>query len=200
MLARRSFVLGTAAALAGCASATLDPQARASIKSVYVEPAVLPELPTVVGPDGGALAVVAGKSAPAGKDAALRLKSIVDTQVRLGALIRDVAARELQSRGYRMAESADASDARLRFTVFHGLGVAGAVSNARGIAMTVNMELVRVPDQKRLVFGIANQVDAEVRPKTRQEPFDAWFANESLTAEQYRLIAENLVAQSLRGI
>jgi uncharacterized lipoprotein YajG len=139
------FALAAAAAIvfaAGCASPNLDAQTKASVRRVYIEP-IVPAKATVVPAEGGALAVTGGKSAPAPQNAAQRFQDIVDATVPLGPLLQEQAKKELSAKGYEVVPSASQSDAKLRFVVYHGLGVAGAMSNGRGIAMTVNMEMVR---------------------------------------------------------
>lgn len=196
---RRTFLVLAVAALAACAAPSLDPQARAAIRTVHVEPPRLPQ-PTVVPPEGGAAALAAGSPVPAGREAVARLQQIVEQQVQLSSFITATAQRELQARGYRIAPTPAGADATVRFTVFHGLGASAVTSGARGVAMTVNTEVVRNADGKRLLFQVANQVDAETRARTRHERYAAWFENEAMTIEQYRLVAAHLVAQSLRGL
>lgn len=197
---RRLAVVLALATLTGCGTASLDPQAKATIKSIYIQPPKLSDSPIVAPPEGGAMTVAAGKSAPAGKDAVIRLKQIVDDQVQLSPFITSVASKELQARGYRIVNSPGTADAIVRFTVYYGLGISAVTSNARGVSMTINTELVRNIDGKRLLFSNANLVDPEVRAKTRHQRYEAWFENEALTVDQYKLVAENLVAQTLRGM
>lgn len=198
---RRAVLGAVVLALVGCATSTLDPQVKSTVRSVFVEPPQLPALPSVVAPEGGALSVTSGQSAPAPKDAPQRLKAILDARVGLAKVITDQAERELLSKGYRVAPSASSADAILRFTVHHGLGVAATTSNARGVSMMVNMGLYRSNDDKRLLFAVENLItNPAAKSQVRVERFDVWFSNEELTASQYRLIAQSLVSQAMSGL
>lgn len=201
MYRRSLFVLAIAACLSGCATSTIDPQTKASVRRVYVEPVQFPSKATVVPAEGGALAVVSGKSAPAPARAAERFQEIVQSRVRLSTLLEEQAKKEVVAKGYQLANSAAQSDAKLRFTVYHGLGVAGVLSSDRGISMTVNMEMIHSTDGKRLLFGIANQVKAPAKlAQIRSAPYSDWFSNEALVAEQYQIVGEALVSQVLSGL
>jgi hypothetical protein len=178
----------------------MDAQTKAIVRRVYVEPVQLSK-PTVVPAEGGALAVASGKAMPAPEGAAERFHEIVDSKVRLAALLEEQARKELVARGYQVAASPGEADAKLRFVVFHGLGVAGAFSNGRGIAMTVNMSLLRSADDKRLLFGIANQVkDPAKLVQVKAAPYTDWFSNDAMVVEQYRLVSAALVSQVLSGL
>ncbi len=201
MQIRRAVLGAIVLLLAGCATSTLDPQVRSTVRSVFIEPPQLPALPSVVSPQGGALSVTSGRSTPAPKDAPQKLKAILDARVGLAKVIADQAERELGAKGYKVASSPKDADAVLRFTVHHGLGVAAVTSDARGVAMTVNMGLYRSSDDKRLLFTVENQVTSpDAKARVRNEPYEIWFSNEELTATQYRLVAESLVAQAMRGL
>jgi hypothetical protein len=189
-LIRRASLALLALALAACATSTLDAETKASVRSIHVEPVQLPEKASQVPPQGGA---------PAGS--AARLDQIVTERVKLAQLIRDQARRELERKGYRVSEDAARSDAKVRFIVYHGLGVAsGRVENNRGIAMTVNMEVTRTADGKRILFAIANRVGEPAKARVRSAPYAEWFADEALLADQYRVVAEALASQALAGM
>ena len=67
--------------------------------------------------------------------------------------------------------------------------------------MTVNMEMVRSTDDKRLVFAIANQVKEPAKlAKVRFAPYAEWFSNDAMVADQYRTVGEALVSQVLSGL
>jgi hypothetical protein len=67
--------------------------------------------------------------------------------------------------------------------------------------MTVNMAMVRSADDKRLLFGIANQVKDPARlAQVRSAPYADWFSNDALVLEQYRVVSEALVGQVLSGL
>jgi hypothetical protein len=57
--------------LAACATSKLDVGTKASIRSIYLEPAQFPSKPYVAPPEGGALAVTSGKVMDAPQDASL---------------------------------------------------------------------------------------------------------------------------------
>jgi hypothetical protein len=111
------------------------------------------------------------------------------------------AQRELVRTGYQVVETPGEADAKLRFMVVYGLGIASAFDNARGVATTVNMELARASDNKRLVFAITNVVkDPEKRALVRTAPYAQWFSDEALLVNQHRLIAEGLTVQAMAGL
>lgn len=203
LIVYRRFLLASAVllVLSACATSTLDPQSKASIRRVYVEPVQLPAKPTVVPAEGGALQVVSGKAMPAPADAAKRFQEIVQSGGQLSGMLEQWAKNELTAKGYQLATSPNQSDAKIRFVVYHGLGVAGVLSSDRGISMTVNMEMVRSADDKRLVFAIANQIkDPAKLAKVKFAPYEEWFSNETMVADQYRVVGEALVGQALSGL
>ena len=198
MLHRICLLLCTLA-LASCATSTLDAQTKAALRTVYVE-VQLPKPAHVVPIEGGALAVAYGKTSPIPGEAADRFDEVVVKQVGLSAFIRAQATQELRRKGYQVTEDASQSDARVRFIVYHGLGVASVLASDRGVAMTVNLEVVRNPGDKRVLFAIANTLDEPERKRLRTAPAREWFNNDALIVEQYHLVAKALTVKALSGM
>ena len=66
--------------------------------------------------------------------------------------------------------------------------------------MTVNAEMVRASDGRRLLFAVANQVKNPTTKGVRLVPYAEWFANDDFVVEQYRLVARLLTGQALEGL
>jgi hypothetical protein len=198
---RRTVLVLIALVLAGCASSSIDPQTKSELKTLYVEPPQLPGKPSVVAGTGGAMAVVGGAVPTTSADAEARLGDIVNRKVMLSVLVTNEARRALEAKGYKVVPNAAGADATVRFVIHHGLGVASVSGPDRGIAMTVNTEVVRLRDNKRLIFAIANQIkDPQAVARVRTARYEDWFTNESLVIEQYRVATKALVEQSLQGL
>jgi hypothetical protein len=187
-------------ALTSCATSKLAPEKKASLRNIHVAVEFLRE-PFVYGPEGNALQVTSGKAPDAPRDAAAQYAQLLARHLDVGKLIQEQAQRELVRKGYRIAADPGQADARLRFMVVYGLGVASAFNNARAVSTTVNMELVRASDSKRLVFAIAAVVkDDEKKALIRAAPYEQWFTDENLLVSQHRLIAETLTLQAMEGL
>lgn len=197
---RRYLVAALAAGLlAACATTTIDPQAKAGLSSVYVEPVQLSKV-TVFAANARESGASAGKAPATVAEATARLQRLVDARVGLPAAIESSAKRELQVRGYRVTDDPSKADARLKLIANHALSVPAGPADGRGIAMTVSAEMVRVADAKRLLFANANQVKDPARQGVRLVSYAEWFSNDDLVVDQYRLIARLLTAQALEGL
>ncbi|RVC45683.1 hypothetical protein EN745_29330 [Mesorhizobium sp. M4A.F.Ca.ET.022.05.2.1] len=194
---RRSLVVFAAVALTACVSSSIDPQSKASMGSVYVEPVQLSKA-SVFAPNSSEANASSGKVPATVSEATSRLQEIVDTRTNLRELIESQAKEDLISKGYRVTDAASGASAKLKINVYNALSV--PVGDGRGIAMTVSAEMVRSSDGKRLMFAGASQIkDAEAQG-VRMAPYAEWFTNEDFLVEQYRLVARLLTAQALAGL
>ncbi|RVD39572.1 MAG: hypothetical protein EOS58_12455 [Mesorhizobium sp.] len=194
---RRSLVVFAAVALTACVSSSIDPQSKASMGSVYVEPVQMSKA-SVFAPNSSEANASSGKVPATVSEATSRLQEIVDTRTNLRELIESQAKEDLISKGYRVTDAASGASAKLKINVYNALSV--PVGDGRGIAMTVSAEMVRSSDGKRLMFAGASQIkDAEAQG-VRMAPYAEWFTNEDFLVEQYRLVARLLTAQALAGL
>lgn len=199
-LHRRLFLVAlVASTLVGCASSTIDPQEKAAVLSVYVEPARISKV-TVFAPTPGEVSAGAGRVPSTVSEATSRLQRLIDTRVQLAQYVHEQAQRELVQKGYRVIPDSTAAGARLQLTVNHALSVATGRNDERGLAMTVNADLVRAADGRRLVFAIANQVKEADRASIRMASYAEWLSNEELVLEQYRSVSKALIARALEGL
>ncbi|QQX87564.1 hypothetical protein JJQ59_19140 [Cupriavidus necator] len=196
---RRSFVALAAAALAACAASSIDPQTKASIGTVYVEPVQLSKA-TVFGPNAREVDAVSGKVPATASEAISRIQHVLDTQANLSQLIERQAKQDLAIRGYRLTDDASHATAKLKITVRHALSVPVGANDGRGIAMSVGTEMVRVSDGKQLFLAGASQIKDPGTKGVRLMPYAEWFTNEGFLVEQYRLVARLLTAQTLEGL
>ncbi|RWK04272.1 hypothetical protein [Mesorhizobium sp.] len=194
---RRSLIALGAVALTACVSSSIDPQSKASMGLIYVEPVQLSKA-SVFAPNSSEADASAGKVPATVAEATSRLQVVVDTRTNLRELIESQAKEDLIAKGYRLTDAASTASARLKINVYHALSV--PVNDGRGIAMTVSAEMVRSSDGKRLIFAGASQIkDAEAKG-VRMAPYAEWFTNDDFVVEQYRLVARLLTAQALAGL
>lgn len=195
MLRRSLAIVIAAGALAACATSAIDPQAKATIPTVYVERAEVAKAsvfsPTAREAVGAAPATVA--------EATAQMQQVLDARVGLARQIEAEAMKKLIASGYRVVVDPAQASARLKFVVNHALSIAGS-NDKRGIAMTISAELTRTADDKRMLFAVANAVKDPAAHGVRLEPYAAWFGNGDLAAEQYKLVARLLTAQVLEGL
>lgn len=194
---RRSLVAIVAVALTACAASTIDPQRKASIGSVYVEPVQLSKA-SVFGPNLSEANASSGKVPATVAEATSRLQEVVDTRTNLRELIESQAKQDLITKGYRVTDAASSASAKLKINVYHALSV--PVGDGRGIAMTVSAELVRSSDGKRLMFAGESQIKDSETKGVRMAPYAEWFTNDNFLVEQYRLVARLLTAQAFAGL
>ncbi|MDX8482700.1 hypothetical protein RFN28_30205 [Mesorhizobium sp. VK24D] len=196
---RRSLIAIVAVALTACVASSIDPQSKASIGFVYVEPVQLSKA-SVFAPNLSEANASSGKVPATVAEATARLQEVVDTRTNLRELIESQAKEDLITKGYRVTDAASAASARLKINVYHALSVPVGANDGRGIAMTVSAEMVRSSDGKRLMFAGASQIkDAEAKG-VRMAPYAEWFTNDDFLVEQYRLVARLLTAQALAGL
>ncbi|WP_429806373.1 hypothetical protein [Ensifer sp. B1-9] len=194
---RRSFIALVAVALTACATSTIDPQRKAALGSVYLEPVQLSKA-SVFGPNLSEANANSGKVPTTVAEATSRLQEIVDTRTNLRELIESQARQDLITKGYRVTDAASGASAKLKINVYHALSV--PIGDGRGIAMTVSAEMVRSSDGKRLMFAGESQIKDSEAKGVRMAPYAEWFTNDDFVVEQYRLIARLLTAQALAGL
>ncbi|RVD17402.1 hypothetical protein [Mesorhizobium sp. M4B.F.Ca.ET.017.02.2.1] len=194
---RRSLIALVAIALTGCVASSIDPQSKASLGFVYVEPVQLSKA-TVFAPNSSEANASSGKVPATVAEATSRLQEVVDTRTNLREFIESQAKEDLVSKGYRVTDAASGASARLKINVNHALSV--PVNDGRGIAMTVSAEMVRSSDGKRLMFAGASQINDAEAKGLRMAPYAEWFTNDEFFVEQYRLVARLLTAQALAGL
>ena len=194
---RRSLIALVAFALTACVSSSIDPQSKASMGSVYVEPVQLSKA-SVFAPNPNEADASSGKVPATVAEATSRLQEVVDTRTNLRELIESQAKEELIAKGYRVTDAAPSASARLKINVYHALSV--PIGDGRGIAMTVSAEMVRASDGKRLMFAGASQIKDSEAKGVRVAPYAEWFTNDDFLVEQYRLVARLLTAQALAGL
>lgn len=195
---RRSLVAIVAVALNACAASTIDPQRKASIGSVYVEPVQLSKA-SVFGPNLSEANASSGKVPATVAEATSRLQEVVDTRTNLRELIESQAKQDLiTTKGYRVTDAASSASAKLKINVYHALSV--PVGDGRGIVMTVSAEMVRSSDGKRLMFAGESQIKDSETKGVRMAPYAEWFTNDNFLVEQYRLVARLLTAQAFAGL
>lgn len=198
-LLRRSLVAVVALALTACAASTIDPQRKASIGFVYVEPVQLSKA-SVFGPNLSEANASSGKVPATVSEATSRLQEVVDTRINLRELIEIQAKQDLIAKGYRVTDAPLSASAKLKINVYHALSVPTGANNGRGIAMTVSAEMVRSSDGKRLMFAGASQIKDSETKGVRMAPYAEWFTDDDFLVEQYRLVARLLTAQALAGL
>ncbi|SDA95499.1 hypothetical protein SAMN03159448_05447 [Sinorhizobium sp. NFACC03] len=115
-LLRRSLVAIVAVALTACAASTIDPQRKASIGSVYVEPVQLSKA-SVFGPNLSEANASSGKVPATVAEATSRLQEVVDTRTNLRELIESQAKQDLITKGYRVTDAASSASAKLKINV-----------------------------------------------------------------------------------
>ena len=196
---RRSLIAIVAVALTACAASTIDPQRKASIGSVYVEPVQLSKA-SVFGPNLSEANANSGTVPTTVAEATSRLQQVVDARTNLGELIDSQAKQDLLAKGYHVADAPSGASAKLKINVYHALSVPVGVNDGRGIAMTVSAEMVRSADGKRLMFAGESQIKDSETKGVRMAPYAEWFTNDDFVVEQYRLVARLLTAQALAGL
>ena len=194
---RRSFIALVAVALTACATSTIDPQRKAALGSVYLEPVQLSKV-SVFGPNLSEANANSGNVPTTVAEATSRLQQIVDTRTNLRELIESQARQDLITKGYRVTDAASGASAKLKINVYHALSV--PIGDGRGIAMTVSAEMVRSSDGKRLMFAGESQIKDSEAKGVRMAPYAEWFTNDDFVVEQYRLVARLLTAQALAGL
>jgi hypothetical protein len=124
--------------LTSCATAKLTPDKKASIRSIHVSVEFLRE-PFVYGPEGNALSITSGRVAgDAPEGAAAEYEQILSRHLDMRKLIEEQARRELVRKGYQVVETPAQADAKLRFMVVYGLGIASAFNSTRGRRLRSN--------------------------------------------------------------
>ncbi|CDX22929.1 conserved exported hypothetical protein [Mesorhizobium sp. ORS 3324] len=196
---RRSIIAIVAIALTACAASTIDPQRKASIGFVYVEPVQLSKA-SVFGPNLSEAEASSGKVPATVSEAESRLQQVVDARTNLRELIEGQAKQDLISKGYHVTDTASGASAQLKINVYHALSVPVGANDGRGIAMTVSAEMVRSSDGKRLMFAGESQIKDSETKGVRMAPYAEWFTNDDFLVEQYRLVARLLTAQALAGL
>jgi hypothetical protein len=193
-------------ALAGCAS-SIDAQVKAEIKTIALEPVKLTDKPVVAGPGTGVLALATGGLGLAGQqglsgDIREAYKTIVERQVNVAAEIRSTAKTELERKGYRVVEAGQPSDARLTISGNYALGLASLTGDERGAGTTLTAELVRSADGRSIYrkTGLGTNGDPALKSKLRLAPYEQWFKDEALVAEQHKLVAGLVAAEVLQGL
>lgn len=177
----------------------MDPQTKASIGSVYVEPVQLSKA-TVFAPNASEANAASGRVPGTVAEATSRLQQLLDARASLSQLIENQAKQDLIAKGYRVADASSGATARLKITVIHALSVPVGAYDGRGVAMSVGAELFRASDGKRLLFGGASQIKDPAAKGVRLVPYAQWFSNDDFVVDQYRLIAGLLTAQALEGL
>jgi hypothetical protein len=191
--------------LVGCAS-PLDPQLKSSVRTISIEPLQLADKPVVATPGAGIAALLTGGLGLAAhlsaSDIPTVYKSIVERNVDVAAEIRRTAKIELERKGYRVVESGQSSDAKLTIIGNYGIGLISLTGDDRAVATTLNVKLVRSSDGnvlwRKAAFG--RNADPAQRAKARVAPFDQWFKDDALVAEQHKLVAGFVTAELLEGL
>ena len=192
-------------ALAGCAT-SLDAQVKSEIKSVSLEPLQLADKPVVATPGAGMTALLTGGLGLAvhlnATDLPSTFKELVARQVDVPAQIRHTARTELERKGYRVVEPGQPADARLVIKGNYALGLVSLLGDERGAGTTLNAELVRTSDGRSLYrrSALGLNGDPTMKAKIRTAPFDQWFKDEALLAEQYKLVPIMVTAEVLQGL
>ena len=174
---RRSLVVSIAGFLAACATSTIDPQTKASIASVYLEPVQVSKA-AVFAPSAHEASASSGRVPATVSEATSRLQQVLDARASLPRLIESQAKQDLVAKGYRVTDASSGATAKLKIIVNHALSVPVGANDGRGVAMTVNAEMVRASDGRRLLFTVANQVKDPTTKGVRLVPYAEWFAND----------------------
>lgn len=198
-------VIALVLTLTGCATA-LDPQLKSSVRTVSLESPQLADKPVVATPGTGMVALLTGGLGLAAHLGASDLptvyKAIVARNVDVAAEIRRTAKAELERKGYTVVEPGQPSDAKLRIIGSYGIGLVSLVGDDRAIATTLNVQLVRSTDDsvlwRKSALGI--NADPAQRAKVRTAPFEQWFKDEALVAEQHKLVAGFVTIELLQGL
>jgi hypothetical protein len=193
------------ALLTGCAT-SMDAQVKAEIRTVSLEPLQLADKPVVATPGTGMVALLTGGLGLGlhlnATDAPTAFKEIVARQVDVPAEIRRAARTELERKGYRVVDAGQPADARLVIKGNWALGLASLTGDERGAGTTLNAELNRSSDGRNLYrrSALGLNADPAQKSKIRLAPFEQWFKDEALIAEQYRLVPAMVAAEVLQGL
>lgn len=198
-------LLAALVALAGCAT-SLDQQVKSEIKTVSLEPLQLADKPVVATPGTGMVALLGGGLGLAAhlgaSDLPSAFKELVARQVDVPSEIRRTARAELERKGYRVVDPGQPADARLVIKGSYALGLVSLIGDERGAGTTLNAELVRASDGRSLYRRTALGVNSDpaLKAKIRTAPFDQWFKDEALLADQYKLVPAMVTAEVLQGL
>lgn len=192
-------------ALAGCAS-TLDAGVKAGIKTIALEPVKLADKPGVATPGAGVVALATGfvgavaQQAIAG-DVRTAYQAIVQQHVDVAAEIHRAARRELEQRGYRVVEPGQPSDARLTIAGSYALALVSLTGQERGAGTMLGADLVS-GNGRKLWTGMAygHKADERFKSKIKVAPYEQWFKDGALVAEQHKLVAEMVTVELLKGL
>ena len=191
--------------LVGCAT-NLDIQIKSGIRTISLEPVQLADKPIVAKPGTGMMAVLTGGLGVAmyisASDLPSVYKEIVARNVDVAAEIRDTAKSELERKGYKVVEPGQPSDAKLTISGGYGIGLASLTGNERTAVAPLNVKLTRSSDGNELwrKSAIGLNADARQRAKVRLAPFEQWFKDDALVAEQQKFVAQLVTVEALDGL
>ena len=179
---------------------------KSEIRTISLEPLQLQDKPVVAPPGTGIAALLTGGIGLAvilnATDLPSSFKELVARQVDVPAEIRGAARTELERKGYRVAEPGQTADARLVIKGTYALGLVSLFGDERAAGATLTAELIRTSDgrsiYRRTALGMNS--DPATKAKLRTAPFDQWFKDEALLAEQYRLVPAMVTVESLQGL
>lgn len=192
--------------LVGCAS-SIDAQVKSEIRTISIEPIRLTEKPVVATPGTGIVALMTGGiglAAQQGSSADIRTTyaGIVSRQVDVAAEIARAAKLELERKGYRVVEAGQPSDAKLTISGNYALGLVSLTGDERAAGTTLNADLLRVKDGRSVYRKSALGLNADPvqKAKIQVAPFEQWFKDDALVAEQHRLVAQMVAVEVLQGL
>lgn len=167
----------------------------------------LTDKPVVATPGAGMVALMTGGIGLAlqqGANADIRTTyaGIVSRQVDVGAEIARTAKLELERKGYRIVDAGQPSDAKLQISGNYALGLVSLTGDERGAGTTLNAELLRSKDGRSVYRKAALGLNGDPAQKARIRvaPFEQWFKDDGLVAEQHRLVARMVAAEVLQGL
>lgn len=205
MWTRIAAVVALLVTLVGCAT-PIDAQVKSSVRTISLEAVQLSDKPIVARPGTGMVAVFTGGLGVAtylgASDLPSAYKEIVARNVDVAAEIRKIAKSELERKGYRVVGPGQPSDAKLTISGGYGIGLVSLTGDERSAVTPLNVKLTRSSDGTELwrKSAIGINADAKQRAKVRIAPFDQWFKDDALVAEQHKFVAELVTVEVLEGL
>ncbi len=208
---RRHFIfaaVGVAAAASGCATAVLDTQIKASIRTIAIEPRFdLPERPFVPGEHsdaafllGGVLASKVEQKISALPDQFVQL--LAERKIDVREVTRSALRTQLRARGFAVVEDPAQADAVVKVSHFsYGMVGTSLLDNKRNPFLGMQINLVRRGSNASVWRNdVVSYLVADIKNALEQRPLQEYFSDEALLRREHDKIA-SLVAEHLtRGL
>lgn len=209
-MSRVLLVLSLLASLlfAGCASRTLSPEARASVRKVMVVRQVeMPEKPTVYGDGAVGAFLLAGPLALAAAQGMSDLPSqyklaLSTNNVRIDELTRQAVAGQLKSKGFEVVDREEQADAILKVRVHvYGLTKTSLSGDERVATMSTQFDLVRGKSNEVMWRQVVNSAGViEIIEKEEKHSLKDFFNDGPLLKREHEKLTSLVAARAFRDL